>query len=86
MIGRGNEEGQFTPSVTDQVGVAAGRVEKYPLFIRSSKNPTEDRKLDVILKDSASSKMINKSVYFLLPLETKGTGKMAKKNQRSDSI
>ncbi len=77
-LGRGNEKGEFNPSVTDQIVVAAGRVEKYPLFIRSRANPTEDRKIDVILKDSASSKMVDKSVYFLLPLKTEGAGKMAK--------
>lgn len=79
-LGRGNEKGEFNHSVTDQLAVAAGRVEKYPLFIRSVKNPTEDRKIDVILKDSASSKTINKSVYFLVPLEIKGAGKVARKD------
>jgi hypothetical protein len=79
-LGRGNEKGEFNHSVTDQLAVAAGRVEKYPLFIRSVNNPTEDRKIDVILKDSASSKTINKSVYFLVPLEIKGAGKVARKD------
>jgi cytochrome c oxidase accessory protein FixG len=79
-LGSGNEKGEFNHSVTDQLAVAAGRVEKYPLFIRSVNNPTEDRKIDVILKDSASSKTINKSVYFLVPLEIKGAGKVARKD------
>ncbi|MGD9368219.1 MAG: 4Fe-4S binding protein [Desulfobacteraceae bacterium] len=79
-LGRGNEEREFNLSVTDQIAVPAGRVEKYPLFIRSRKNPTEDHKIDVILKDSASSKMVTKSVYFLLPLKIKTAGKMAKKD------
>jgi polyferredoxin len=77
-LGRGNEKGEFNPSVTDQIAVPAGGVEKYPLFIRSRENPTEDRKIDVILKDSVSSQVVDKSVYFLLPLKTEGAGKMAK--------
>jgi cytochrome c oxidase accessory protein FixG len=85
-LGRGNEKGEFNPSVTDQLAIPAGRVEKYPLFIRSRINPTEDRKLDIILTDAVSSKIMNKSVYFLLPLELKTSGKVAKKDQRSDSI
>lgn len=85
-LGRGNEEGLFNPSVTDQIAVPAGKVEKYPLFIRSRENPSDDCKIDVILKDSASSKMVTQSVYFLLPLKMKTTGKIAKKNKRSDSI
>jgi cytochrome c oxidase accessory protein FixG len=79
-LGSGNEKGEFNHSVTEQLAVAAGRVEKYPLFIRSVENPTEDRKIEVILKDSASRKTINKAVYFLVPLETNGTGKVAKKD------
>jgi cytochrome c oxidase accessory protein FixG len=67
-LGKGNEKGEFNPSVTDQLAIPAGRVEKYPLFIRSRKNPTEDRKIDIILTDSVSSKTMDKSVYFLLPL------------------
>jgi cytochrome c oxidase accessory protein FixG len=79
-LGSGNEKGEFNHSVTEQLAVAAGRVEKYPLFIRSVENPTEDRKIEVILKDSESRKTINKAVYFLVPLETNGTGKVAKKD------
>jgi polyferredoxin len=73
-LGKGNENGQFNHSITDQLAVAAGRVEKYPLFIRSRNNPNEDRKIAVILKDSTGTKKIDKSVYFLLPLETKVSG------------
>ncbi len=79
-LGRGNEKGQFNPSVADRLAVAAGRVEKYPLFIRSVKSPNEDRKIDIVLTDLSSRKMVTQSVYFLLPLEIKTAGKMAKKN------
>jgi cytochrome c oxidase accessory protein FixG len=78
-LGKGNEKEEFNHSVTDQIAIPAGRVEKWPLFIRSRNNPSEDRKIDIILKDSVSSKMVNKTVYFLLPLKLKDTGKMAKK-------
>lgn len=74
-LGSGNEKGEFNPFVTDLIAVSAGRVEKYPLFIRSHENLSEDRRIEVILKDSASSKMVTKSVYFLLPLEIKGSRK-----------
>jgi hypothetical protein len=79
-LGRGNEKGQFNPSVADRLAVAAGRVEKYPLFIRSVKSPNEDRKIDIVLTDLSSRKTVTQSVYFLLPLEIKTAGKMAKKN------
>lgn len=82
-LGKGNEKEEFYHTATDQLAVAAGRVERYPLFIRSSKNPAEDRKLEIILTASADNATMTRSVYFLLPLQDKAAGKMARRNQRS---
>jgi cytochrome c oxidase accessory protein FixG len=82
-LGKGNEKSEFYPSLTDQLVISAGRVEKYPLFFRSNKNPAEDRKIEIVLSVSKDNARMTRSVFFLLPLKTKEIEKMAKKNQKS---
>jgi hypothetical protein len=82
-LGKGNEKSEFYPSLTDQLVISAGRVEKYPLFIRSNKNPAEDRMIEIVLSVSKDNARMTRSVFFLLPLKTKEIEKMAKKNQKS---
>jgi len=58
----------FSHSVKERLQVAAGIVEKYPLFIRSEQKPPGDTKVAIKLYDSGNKEnFMEKSVYFLNP-------------------
>ncbi len=58
----------FTHSITEELAVPSGLVEKFPLFIRSKGKPAEDLKLEIALQDiKDSSQSLRKTVYFNLP-------------------
>jgi cytochrome c oxidase accessory protein FixG len=64
----GESNNEFHPSLTDPMAVPAGLVEKFPLFVRSTKKPSEDLKLDIILTGaSEATGQLSKKVYFTLP-------------------
>ena len=64
----GPEKQKFTHSITEELAIPAGQVEKFPLFIRAKGKPKSDLKLVIELKDAQDgSGSQKKTVYFNLP-------------------
>ena len=64
----GEKETHFSHSITEDLLVPAGLVEKFPLFLRSRGNPGTDQKVTIVLENAANREQRpEKKVYFNIP-------------------